>query len=477
MGDTDTQGESIVEASSAGVPVPGLLMVFSGQTPMYRLVPLVPGVNHIVGRNDLGGARVPDERVSSQHAELCWSPGRDGALTVRDLNSRHGVFVDGKRIDGTARVRLGSVLRMARTLLLVVDDLRCFYGGQIEVTPEGVLGPKLRQTLDRSALAARASAHLVANGETGTGKERVARAFHDAAGSRTPFVVVNCMAIPPHLANAAFFGAVRGAATDVRQSDGYLVTANGGVLFLDEIAELPLELQGMLLRAVESGEVTPVGGQTPSKINVRIVAASAIDLLTAVAEGTFRSDLYYRLTQAEVRVPALRERREEIPWLMQYAVNGKPVSLHVSIVEAVLLRPWPGNVRELLTETRKACTEALMEMPGEGARLREKHLRAEAGREVVPVQRPRKVAREETHDEPDDPDDGGLPPVPEGGTPPPEGAPAAPPPTREQVLDALRETDWNVSATGRLLRIPTNNRTQVYRLMRRYGIPLGQETP
>ena len=480
MGDTDTQGESIVEASSAGAPVPGLLVVFSHQTPMYRVLPLVPGVNHVVGRNDLGGITVPDERVSRQHAELCWSPGPDGVLTVRDLDSRHGVFVNGTRVEGTARAGVGAVVRMARTILVVFEDLRRFYGGHIETTG-GVVGPTLRQALDRSAMAARSSAHLVGHGETGTGKERLAQAFHAAVGARTPFVAVNCLSVPPALATSLFFGSVKGAATDVRQSEGYLGAANGGVLFLDEIAELPLEIQGMLLRAVESGEVTPVGAHAPTKINVRIVAASAIDLRSAVEAGRFRRDLYYRLAQAEVQVPALRDRKEELPWLMQYALSGQPVSLHVSAVEAALLRPWPGNVRELLSATRQAATQALAEVPKDGVRLRDTHLPLDAGRPVTMAARGRGLSIEEVVDalKKQGPDDGWVPPAPSGGTPP-SGSPAAARQsqlTKEQVLEALRASDWNIAAACRLLNIPAHNRTQLYRLMKEYGISREGETP
>ena len=460
----DTQAESVVEAAVPGPPVPGLVVVFSATLPMYRLLPLVPGVNHVVGRDDLGGVTVPDERISRQHAELCWSPGPDGVLTVRDLNSRNGVFVDGKKVEGQARAKVGSVVRLAQTVLVVFDDLRRFYGGQIE-THGGVVGPTLRQALDRAALAARSSLHLMGQGETGTGKERMALAFHQSVGPKTPFIAVNCLAIPPALAASLFFGVLKGAATSVLQGDGYLVAADGGVLFLDEITELSPEIQGLLLRAVENGEVTPVGGTVPRKINVRIVAASARNLREAVDAGRFRSDLYYRLVQAEVQMPALRERKEELPWLMQHALAGQPVTLHASAVEAALLRPWPGNVRELLAATRAAATQALAEAPQEGGvRLREKHLSAEAGTSVKGAPPPRR-----------------SPPAPKAPSTslPSTSLRAGPGPSREEVLEALRVSGGNVSGACRALNIPLNNRTQLYRLMKEYGISRegNEETP
>jgi len=444
--DTVTQAESIVEAKGAGAPVPGLVVVFSASMPMYRLVPLVPGVTHVVGRDDLGGVAVPDERVSRQHAELCWAPGPDGVLTVRDLGSRNGVFVDGVRVEQQVRARVGSVVRLAQTLLVVFDDLRRFYGGHIE-TRDGVVGPTLQQALDRAAAAARASSHLLGRGETGAGKERMALAFHAAVGAKTPFVAVNCLAIPPTLAASLFFGVVRGAATDVKQDrDGYLSAANGGVLFLDEIAELPLELQGLLLRAVETGEVTPVGATTPTKVSVRIVGASHKDLRREVSEGRFRSDLFFRLAQAEVQLPALRERKEELPWLMQHALSGTSVALHASAVEAALLRPWPGNVRELLAATRAAVTTALAEPVQDGVRVRDRHLAPDAGTLVMARPSPPRAA------------------------PVAAPAPARQAPDRAAVLAALETSEGNISMACRVLGIPPHNRTQLYRLMKEYGI-------
>ena len=270
-------------------------------------------------------------------------------------------------------------------------------------------------------------------------------------------MAVNCLAIPPALAASLFFGVVKGAATSVLQGDGYMVAADGGVLFLDEITELSLEIQGMLLRAVESGEVTPVGATSPRKINVRIVAASARDLRQAVTEGRFRNDLYYRLAQAELQMPPLRERKEELPWLMQHALAGQPVTLHVSAVEAALLRPWPGNVRELLAATRNAATAALAEAPQDAVRVREKHLSPEAGSLVKGAPVPRRS------------------PPPAGAAMPPGVAPApkSPGPSREVLVEALRVSGGNVSGACRLLNIPLNNRTQIYRLMKEYGISRG----
>ena len=450
-----TQDESVLEPAASGTPLPGLIVVFSAQTPMYRLLPLVPGVSHVVGRENLGGITVPDERVSRQHAELCWSPGPDGVLTIRDLNSRNGVFVDGQRVEGQARARVGSVVRLAQTILVVFDDLRRFYGGHIE-TEGGVVGPTLKQALDRAASAARSATHLVGHGETGSGKERMAKAFHAALGAKTPLITVNCMQVQATLAPSLFFGVQGGVATNVKAGVGYLAAADGGVLFLDEIAELSPEIQGQLLRAVETGEVLPVGATTPIKVSVRIVAASHKELRREVDEGRFRRDLFHRLFQSQVTIPALRERKEELPWLMQHAVAGQNVTLHASVVEEALLRPWPGNVRELLTATRTAVTDALQDTENKDRRVRNKHLSADAGTAAAPVSI------------------SGSPPPPPRPPPPPSGNgsgsfPAAKP-SREEVEEALKKTGGNKSATARLLNIAPRNRTQLYRLIKEYGL-------
>jgi DNA-binding NtrC family response regulator len=431
------------------------MVVFSAQTPMYRLLPLVPGVSHVVGRENLGGVTVPDERVSRQHAELCWSPGPDGVLTIRDLNSRNGVFVDGKRVEGQARARVGSVVRLAQTILVVFEDLRRFYGGHID-TEDGVVGPTLKQALDKAAAAARSAAHLVGHGETGSGKERMAEAFHAAVGPKTPFITVNCMQVQAQLAPSLFFGVQGGVATNVKAGVGYLVAANGGVLFLDEIAELNPEIQGQLLRAVETGEVLPVGATTPIKVSVRIVAASHKDLRREVEEGRFRRDLFHRLFQSQVTIPPLRERKEELPWLMQHALEDQNVTLHASVVEEALLRPWPGNVRELLSATRMAASDALQDLENKDRRVRSKHLSAEAGKAAAPLLI------------------SGSPPPPPRPPPPPSGNgsgsfPAAKP-SKEEVEEALKKTGGNKSATLRLLNIAPHNRTRLYRLMKEYGL-------
>jgi DNA-binding NtrC family response regulator len=211
----------------------------------------------------------------------------------------------------------------------------------------------LRATLARVAPA---EAAVLLLGENGTGKELAARAIH--AGSpraRKPFVVVNCAAIPETLFESELFGHVKGAftgATEPRR--GKFQQADGGTLFLDEIGETPASLQPKLLRALESGDVETIGGRGPERVSVRLVAATNRDLETEVASGRFRRDLYYRLAVIPVKLPPLRDRREDIPFLAARFLEAscrrnrvKPKRLDASAIEALVRHPWPGNVREL----------------------------------------------------------------------------------------------------------------------------------
>jgi DNA-binding NtrC family response regulator len=445
-----TQSESVVETNVVSVPVPGAVLLFSGRAPQYRPVVLPRDGLLPLGREDMGGLPVPDEKVSRQHAEVTFA---DGEFTVKDLGSRNGTWVDGARVEGTVTARSGAVVRLAQTLLVLEADLRRWLAGQVK-HDDVIIGPTLQQALDRAVVARATNAHLLVRGESGAGKELVASRYHQAAARKGPFVAVNCAAIPASVAERLFFGAVKGAYTEAKQdADGYLAAADGGVLFLDEIAELDLQVQAKLLRALETGEYLQLGAASPRKASVHVVAASHRDLRAAVAANTFRSDLFYRLSQFEVLLPALRERKEEVPWLMRHALQGLPVELHATAVEVALLRPWPGNVRELLSETRKAAATAQGDPKGNV--LRAEHLSAQAGQPVAgappPVTTPTRAAVSSGVKP-------GAPPVPSSGDP-----------DKEAILAALAATGNNVSAAARQLDM---HRTQLYRVMKRLGLLL-----
>lgn len=205
---------------------------------------------------------------------------------------------------------------------------------------------------------------VLIHGETGSGKELVARALHDfGARKKKPFVAENCAAIAPTLLESELFGHVKGAFTDAgRDRKGTFVTADGGTVFLDEIGDMPADMQAKLLRVLQDGEVRPVGATTPKKVDVRVVAASHRDLAALVKEGKFREDLLFRLNVITLEVPALRDRKEDLPYLATYLLQRvadeageAPRALTADALAALAERDWPGNVRELENLLRRAA--------------------------------------------------------------------------------------------------------------------------
>ena len=223
---------------------------------------------------------------------------------------------------------------------------------------EEILGnsPELLKLLDRVESAAPADVNVLIIGETGSGKELIARAIHSRSARRnSPLVKVNCGAIPSGLVESELFGHVKGAFTSASERRiGRFELANNGTLFLDEVGELPLETQVKLLRVLQEQEFEPVGSNRTIKVNVRIIAATNRDLAEAVQSGGFRSDLYYRLNVIPLRVPALRDRKSDIPqlviaFLQQSAKRtGKSIqSVSQATMRLLVEYSWPGNIREL----------------------------------------------------------------------------------------------------------------------------------
>ena len=233
----------------------------------------------------------------------------------------------------------------------------------------GLIGPSLAMAQVRAYVhvAASADAPVLLEGDTGTGKEVVARAIH-ALGARAgrPFIPVNCAAVPESLAESEFFGHARGAFTGaVQERPGALRLADGGTLFLDEVEDLSLPLQAKLLRVVQDREVRPLGSSSTRRVDIRIVAASNRDLWQMVESGRFRSDLYYRLRVLMIRLPPLRERREDLPALIAHFVERfnerhrtrfVPPGPHA--LRPLLEHSWPGNVRELENTLEAVLTMA-----------------------------------------------------------------------------------------------------------------------
>jgi DNA-binding NtrC family response regulator len=212
--------------------------------------------------------------------------------------------------------------------------------------------PSMREVQKRIGVAASGEVSVLIEGETGTGKELVAKAIHAHSDrSRAPFVPVNCAAIPRDLLESELFGHVRGAFTGaVQPRQGKFRAANGGTLFLDEIGDMPLEMQAKILRVLQDKVVTAVGGQSAYQVDVRIVAATHQDLAQKIRDGAFRQDLYFRLNALSIRLPPLRERGSDILLLAEYFLRcstAAPKSLSAAAAKRLLEHSWPGNVREL----------------------------------------------------------------------------------------------------------------------------------
>jgi transcriptional regulator with PAS, ATPase and Fis domain len=214
----------------------------------------------------------------------------------------------------------------------------------------------MREVFELVAHVADLAVNVLIVGESGTGKEMIARAIHQSSGRAAgAFIPINCAAIPETLLESELFGYVRGAFTDARKDRrGLFQAAHGGVLFLDEISEIPLNLQAKLLRVIEDKEVRPLGANQGEKVDARLVSACNRDLELLVQEGRFRQDLYYRLNVIRIDLPPLRERAEDIPILTEHflrkfhhQVEREVVGIEADALAALTDYPWPGNVREL----------------------------------------------------------------------------------------------------------------------------------
>ncbi|MES1240864.1 MAG: sigma 54-interacting transcriptional regulator [Acidobacteriota bacterium] len=281
--------------------------------------------------------------------------------------SADGRPVEGERLFDAAEVERGVVLLLAGRVVLLLHRLDPYPDPALPRF--GLVGehPALAAVRRGLRQAAGAGVPVLLRGESGTGKELVAKALHQAGGrSGGPFEAVNMAAVPASLAAAELFGAARGAFTGAdRRREGFFARAHGGTLFLDEVGEMPVEVQTLLLRCLESGEIQPVG-EPPRRVDVRLVAATDADLEGAVAAGRFRAPLLYRLDGYRMRLPPLRERREDFGRLFveflrqELAASGEPERLAADppwvpaeLVARLALHPWPGNVRQLRNVVRQ----------------------------------------------------------------------------------------------------------------------------
>lgn len=305
---------------------------------------------------------------------------------------------------------------------------------------------QIRQVLERLERVAAADARVLVTGENGTGKELVARAVHRLSQRADgPFVEVNCAAIPSELIESALFGHIKGSFTGaVADRAGKFEQAHEGTLFLDEIGDMSLAAQAKVLRALEQGVVTRVGGSKSIEVDVRVIAATNKDLAEEIAEGRFREDLFYRLNVVPIHIPPLRERPDDIPMLVQHFVDLMISTARVTprrfsdgAVERLCGLPWPGNVREL----RNTVERLMILSPGQSVEVSDVDLLA-SGRTPSAG-----LGAEFLHAD--------------------TFADFKERAERAFILQKLRENDWNVAETARRVDMPRSN---LYKKIEKFGL-------
>ena len=302
--------------------------------------------------------RLPASAMSTSHARLTRA---GGEWVLEDLASTNGTFLNGTRIE-RAVVGAGDVLTLGRTLLLISAPLltESDEPGDIDVAtlpPQSghiTLDPELAAALRNVARVAASALSVLVRGETGTGKEVLARSIHAGSGRAGHFVAVNCAGIPAPLVESHFFGHVKGAFSGaVSNEPGLFRAADGGTLFLDEVGDLPLPSQAALLRALQEREILPVGSTRPIKVDLRVLAATHAPLEEMVVAGTFRADLLARLAGSTVELPPLRARRFDLGVILATLLRrlapaeGARVRFAPAAGEALFRYDWPNNTREL----------------------------------------------------------------------------------------------------------------------------------
>jgi transcriptional regulator with PAS, ATPase and Fis domain len=386
--------------------------------------------------------RVPGAAMSATHAEIV----REGsAWTVRDRRSTNGTFVNGRAISAE-RLAPGDVLEMGHTFLVFMGAVTTPEASaaivDLPTTPAppavATLVPSLACDLESLGRWAVSRLPLLVLGETGTGKELVARAIHQLSERRGKLVAVNCAALPSTLVESLLFGHVRGAFSGaVRDERGFVRSADGGTLFLDEVGDLPLAAQGTLLRVLQEGEVVPVGASEGVRVDARFVAATHRDLAAMAVAGTFRADLLARLDGATLRLPPLRDRLADLGVLAATLLRriagqrAESIRFEPSAVLAMALHAWPGNVREL----ERCLGRAVASSSGV---VGPEHLPSNV---AANLERTRSV---------------------------PPGRPASEPPhLRDALVRQLRQNKGNVAAVARFFgKAPV----QVHRWMRRFAV-------
>jgi DNA-binding NtrC family response regulator len=347
-----------------------------------QVLDLVPGSETVIGRGTEAAVRVQDKQVSRAHARLHY----DGQIvTLRDLGSRNGTLVNGRTFkDAECTLAAGDTVCIGACTIVLAT-----VAGAASAAPQAagdgeddlvVADPDMAALYDRARKVARTSTSVLLLGETGVGKDVLAQRIHRwSPRAGKPFVRVNCAALPETLLESELFGHERGAFTGAdRRKIGYVEAALGGTLFIDEIGDLPAPAQVKLLNVLETRAVTRLGGTQTIPVDVRVISATNRDLPADIAQGRFRSDLYYRISPFALTIPPLRARPAQIALLanvfarsLSTEFGGSPPAFAQDALDVLLKYPWPGNVREL----RNAVEHALV--MAEGGVLRATHFSPE----------------------------------------------------------------------------------------------------
>ena len=345
-----------MEDDATGIVVPPALklVVLSGPD-AGRMLKLDEGKRYEIGSAPDRALALRDPKVSRRHLEV--EVLGDG-VRVTDLSSKNGSFHEGARFREIL-VGSGAVVRVGDSELQLVCGER---GSPMPAADSdrfgGLVGRSLqmRQLFTLLMRAAVADTPILVHGETGTGKEVCAEAIHArSTRAKGPFVVFDCAAVPPALIESELFGHARGAFTGALTArDGAFVQAHGGTLFIDEVGELPLDLQPRLLRAIDRQQVKPLGAAGYREVEVRVVAATHRDLRDEVAHKRFREDLFHRLSVLTVVLPPLRKRKEDIPSLVRELLGADGPSVTPAALALLVEHEWPGNVRELRNVLERA---------------------------------------------------------------------------------------------------------------------------
>lgn len=435
--DTTLEAASAVEAIDRGFT---LFAVYPQEAEPIALRDSVTLFGRAVPR---GGIRLSDRLSSRTHASLVLDK---RGVTLKNHSVKNGSFLNGVRVEESP-ISDGGVLRFGDSLFI----LRATTAESLEdAEANGVLGPSCaaRALRRQIALVAPTEAWVMLIGETGAGKEVVARALHEHSGRRGALVAVNCGGVPAELAESQFFGHKKGAFTGAdRDTEGFFQAANGGTLFLDELGELPAAMQAKLLRALDERAVARIGDRQPTPVDVRVIAATNRDLTAAMNAGDFRTDLYARLADLTIELPALRERREDVLFLLRHFLDDdRPLA--ADLAERLVLHSWPFNVREL----RKVAVElGVRAQQDDHYRLEHVARRLEFAEAVgeTPSPLPPSIA-EDAAEEPTKTGTGGR-----------------TAPTRVEVEALLIEHEGNLVEVARAA---GRSRKQVYRWLDKYGL-------